>query len=131
MPDWTATGAGTADFNTDYTEAGTYNEKPYYTSTVAEITVVLWWDNSVPDYESWALSYNTPGDIIYYIGTFQAELPANDWTALEGAAPPPVLAAYSAGGGPPGRRRRPPKKDKNTKGSYRREAYFSEKCSWI
>jgi len=87
---WTASGAGDGNYNGDYTEAGSYNGKPYYTNSFSR---VLHWDSG----GYWFLGTEL-GSWEYY--SDEADLPANPWQYDEelGNGPAPTVAAYEGGG---------------------------------
>ena len=95
MADWTVTGAGDDSYNGDYTEAGTHNEKPYYTHGEGAGTRYLYWDGA-----AWLLQDSiNPGENPAYYGTGD-DLPASPWTAWEGTPPAPEVsgAGHSVSG---------------------------------
>ncbi|MGD9496379.1 MAG: Ig-like domain-containing protein [Armatimonadota bacterium] len=87
MADVRVAGAGDATFNGDYTQAGTYNGKPYYTFSGTGGTRYLFWQGGL-----WALGGELTEDMYEYHGTGD-DLPANPWHVGPGigAEPPPTL----------------------------------------
>ena len=92
MADWRVTGAGDNSYNGDYSEAGTFEGKPYYTYNSASGTRYLYWAS---DLARWALSdalASLPTD--GYLGADAEEaLPANPWGTNNGTPPAPTVSA--------------------------------------
>lgn len=88
MADWIVSDAGDDTYNGDYTEAGSFGGKPYYTK--ASPTRYLYWDGL------WILSpvlISGPGE--YYYGT-GSDLPANPWYVGATLSPPaPTVSAWA------------------------------------
>lgn len=91
MAAWEVTGAGNADYNGTYTEAGTYESKPYYTNANGKF--LIWWTTL----GKYILTNSNPPSIsTYYAASGDAPyLPNNPWSLgghAEATAPAPTLS---------------------------------------
>jgi len=81
--DWIVYRAGDASYNGEYSEAGVYNGKTYYTHGTGEALRYLYWGTDV-----WALSDELdPVGEAYNGDPETADLPANDWMVGVGEEP--------------------------------------------
>lgn len=92
----TVSGAGSADYNGQYTENGSNGGKPAYS---LDTNHWLWWK---PDVTRWMLSPAIGMVPVAYHGNLDPDPPANPWTPITGVAPAPTLSVGSAPEPPPG-----------------------------
>ncbi len=100
MPTYTSTGAGTAAYNDDWTESGTYGGKPAYVGDTN--SKALWYDAVL--YSGWVMSDAAGDDELdwAYLQSAEAETPltsVHSWAVGTGDSPAPTVTAYSGGGG--------------------------------
>jgi len=82
---FTFSGAANSEVNGCYTQAGTYNGKPYYTNN----TYVVWYEG----YEfSWFVSLTVGGGPPLYIGSDENKVPTL-WDIATGSSPVPIISS--------------------------------------